>query len=312
MPYNQPKLCPDASWNPNAMTFINSSVVGVNPYKIFVNTNNTIYLANQHVNEILVFLEGNTTPIRNISILGSPWTFFLSASGDIYAEGSNGIDKVTLNSTIGVSIWQTCRWCSDIFVDINDVLYCSVEGQHQVIAKSVKNHSASVKIVAGTSVAGNLSNMLNNPVGIFVSTHFDLYVADCDNNRIQLFRSGQLSATTVAGTGSSISTIALNKPTSVVLDANQYLFIADSENNRIVSSGPNGFRCIVGCSGTSGSSSDQLKKPRCLSFDRYGNIFVTDSDNLRIQKFILTTNSCCKYDNTDLHIQRLPISNVYY
>ena len=312
MPYNQPKLCPDASWNPNAITFINSTVVEWNPYKILVNTNNTIYLANQDVNKILVFSEGNTTPIRNISILGKPWTFFVSTSGDIYAEGPAGIDKVTLNSTIGVSIWQMCAWCSDIFVDINDVLYCSVNGKHQVVAKSVKNDSALVKIVAGTSIAGTLSNMLNNPVGIFLGTNFDLYVADCDNNRIQLFRSGQLSATTVAGTGSSISTIALNKPTAVVLDANQYLFIADSENNRIIGSGPNGFRCIVGCSSTSGSSSDQLNKPRSLSFDHYGNIFVTDSDNRRIQKFILMTNSCCKYDNIDLYIQTLSISNVYY
>ncbi len=41
--YNQPKLCPNSSWNPNATTFANFSTLGSQPFGIFVNTNNTIY-----------------------------------------------------------------------------------------------------------------------------------------------------------------------------------------------------------------------------------------------------------------------------
>jgi sugar lactone lactonase YvrE len=138
--------------------------------------------------------------------------------------------------------------------------------------------------------------MLYNPQGIYVDINFNLYVADSRNNRIQLFQSGQLNATTIAGNGAP-ETIMLNNPTDVVLDADGYIFIVDSKNYRIVGSGPNGFRCIVGCSGASGSLSNQLNSPQAMAFDSYGNIFVTDYNNNRIQKFLLATNSCGTYNN---------------
>jgi hypothetical protein len=47
-----------------------------------------------------------------------------------------------------------------------------------------------------------------------------------------------------------------------------------------------------------GSAANQLSMPRHLSFDSYGNIFVVDGYNNRIQKFLLATNSCGKYDHT--------------
>ena len=221
----------------------------------------------------------------------------MTTSGDIYAENSlstDHVDKFTLNSSIGIPVLYTCRWCYDIFVDINDVLYCSIDGQHQVFAKSLKNDSSQLNIVAGTGTMGSLPNMLNRPSGIFVDTNFDLYVADFGNHRIQLFPPGQLTATTVAGNGSLNLTITLNRPNSIVLDADKYLFIADTGNSRIIGSGPNGFRCIIGCSGVNGSLSDQLNNARSFSFDHYGNIFVADFGNRRIQKFILMANSCGK------------------
>ena len=126
---------------------------------------------------------------------------------------------------------------------------------------------------------------------IFVDISFNLYVADCLNNRIQLFRPGQLNGTTIAGDGASQS-ITLSYPADIVLDADGYLFIVDFGNNRIVRLGPNGFQCIVGCTNTGGSAADQLNGPYSLSFDSYGNLFVTDFYNNRIQKFLLATNSC--------------------
>jgi DNA-binding beta-propeller fold protein YncE len=136
--------------------------------------------------------------------------------------------------------------------------------------------------------------MLYNPQGIFVDSNLNLYVADFSNNRIQFFLAGQLSGTTIAGNGVSIS---LYGPSGITLDADGYLFTVDCSNSRVVGSGPNGFRCLVGCSGY-GSASDQLWNPQGLSFDSYGNMFVTDGSNYRIQKFFLATNSCGKCHNT--------------
>jgi DNA-binding beta-propeller fold protein YncE len=186
---------------------------------------------------------------------------------------------------------RTCQKCWDIFVDISNMLYCSLGERHQIIAKSLNYSTNTFSIVAGTGSADIALNTLNNPRGIFVDINFDLYVADCGNDRIQLFHSGKLFGTTIIGNGSSNSTITLNCPTGIILDGDQYLYIVDHNNHRIVKSGPNGFQCLLACSGSSGSASNQLNGPWSLSFDSYGNIFVTDQGNSRIQKFVLSINS---------------------
>ena len=186
--------------------------------------------------------------------------------------------------------------CIGLFVDITNSIYCSSDLQHRVFKKWLGDKNASVMTsVAGNGSAGSAVNQMNNPNGIFVDTNFDLYVADRGNDRIQLFRLRQSNGTTVAGNTSPNSTITLNHPSNVILDANKYLFITDSYNNRIIGSDGKGFRCIVGCTGSPGSNFDQLSNPRSIAFDTSGNLYVVDRNNSRIQKFILSTNSCCKY-----------------
>jgi tripartite motif-containing protein 71 len=226
-----------------------------------------------------------------------PFALFVTITGDIYVDNGyyNGrVDKWAMGTNYSVPVMYVSSQCFGLFVDINNILYCSMRDLYQVVAKSLNSVSNVTTIVAGTGCSGSTSYMLNEPHGIFVDINLDLYVADSYNHRIQLFRSEQLGGTTVAGDESSSTTISLNYPTGIILDANKYLFIVDSWNNRIVGSGPNGFRCLVGCS-AGGSGSDQLVFPSALSFDSYGNMFVADWDNDRIQKFFLSTNSCGEY-----------------
>jgi hypothetical protein len=297
--YNQPKFCSDPSWNPNGITFADISIVGLNPQDIFINTNNTVFVPNQEKGQIVVLSEGSTTPTRIISgNLINPFSLFVTTSDDIYVDAYDsigGVSKWTLNTNINTVAMYVDQKCMSLFVDINNTLYCSMTYRHQVIKKWLDDNAATLVTVAGTGSSGSASDMLNQPHGIFVDTNFDLYVADCSNNRIQLFQLGQLTATTVAGSGSSTTTITLNGPTGIVLDADKYLFIADNLNNRIVGSGPNGFRCLVGCSGTAGSASNQFNWAQSLSFDSHGNMFVIDVGNNRIQKFVLSTNLCSMY-----------------
>jgi hypothetical protein len=116
-------------------------------------------------------------------------------------------------------------------------------------------------------------------------------VTDSENNRVQLFQSGESNGITVAGDESPNPTINLLCPTGIVLDAEKYLFIVDTDNGRIVGSGLNGFRCLVGCYGK-GSQSNRLGGPLSFSFDRFGNMFVADHENSRIQKFEYLGKSC--------------------
>jgi hypothetical protein len=281
----------------NATTLANQSLVGYYPYGLFVNTNNTLYVAEPDYSRIQVWLEGDITPTKTISgNIGYPYSIFVTSSGDIYVDNAmlyGEVDKWVLNATTGIPVMNITGNCYGLFVSINNTLYCSLTDLHQVVTRSLDDVSNTLRIVAGTGCYGSASNMLYYPFGIFVDMNFNLYVADYINSRIQLFPPGQSNATTVAGSGAS-GTITLSYPTGVVLDADGYLFIVDSGNSRIVGSGPTGFECVAGCSGY-GSSSDQLNSPQSMAFDSYGNIFVADSGNGRIQIFTLATNSCGMY-----------------
>ena len=218
------------------------------------------------------------------------------SNGNIYVDNgysNHRIDRWMWNASTHVPVMYVDQSCYALFVDINNLLYCSINNLHQIVTQSLDNPSNITTIVAGIGCNGSTSFLLSYPSGIFVDINLDLYVADSGNNRIQLFESGQSNGSTVAGYG-ALNTISLNYPTGIILDALKYLFIVDQNNHRIVSSGPNGFRCLIGCLG-SGSASYQLLNPHSMAFDNVGNIFVTDSGNTRIQKFLLLNNTLSKF-----------------
>ncbi len=296
--YNQPKLCPSATWNTDAITLPKGSASLVELAGIFINLDNNIYVTDAGNNEVLVWLNDGVSPTSIIlNGLSYPKSIFVDIVGDIYVDNGNAegrVDKWSSTTNTSVSVMSVPSSCYGLFVDTDDNLYCSIHNKHQVVTRWLYSNASNLTTVAGTGAEDSASDTLSYPYGIFVDVNFDLYVADYRNDRIQLFRSGELNGTTVAGVKSSNTTITLTAPTGVVLDADKYLFIVEYGNSRIVGSGPLGFRCIVGCSDLDSSESNKLSNPWSLSFDSHGSIFVTDWQNKRIQKFLLSTNSCSK------------------
>ena len=294
--YSQPKLTSCASWNPNATTFTNYTANTMSSAAVFVNTNNTVYIANSaSLMQALVWIENSLVPAQNLPRdFMQPRGLFITNTSDVYVVNgaSNGrIDWWTWLGTIGTFITNGNETCFSLVIDANDNLYCSLSLSHRVIKRSLNMSSNTTTVVAGNGSPGSSSSSLNSPRGILVTISFDLYVADCGNNRVQLFLSGQLNAITVAGNGAS-GMIVLNCPVAITLDGNGYLFIVDQNNHRIVGSGLSGFRCIVGCSGQNGSASSQLQSPRSLTFDTDGSLMVGDWGNARVQKFVLASQRC--------------------
>ncbi|CAF1283216.1 unnamed protein product [Adineta steineri] len=295
--FNKPNFCWTAIWNSTGITIANQSIVGEEPCAIFVNTNNTIYVANRQNKTIVIWQEESVNPTKiitgNFTLLNS---LFVTSNGDIYIddryEKNGGVQKWIAETSAFVTVMNTNSSCWSLFVDIIDTLYCSMYFDHQVVKRSLNDPATNPnRVAAGTGIQGSDLNQLNRPYGIFVDVNLDLYVTDCFNHRVQLFQPGESNGITVAGSTSLNPTITLNGPTGITLDAEKYLFIVDSNNHRIVGSGLYGFRCLVGCYGW-GSQSNQLNKPFSFSFDHSGNMFVTDQDNHRIQKFQYLEASC--------------------
>lgn len=297
---NQPNFCPSVTWNTDGVTIGNSSIVGTNPYGLFVNLNNTLFVVSQQYQRILIWSDGAINPYRNISgNLGTPYSIFTTVSGDIFVDNYvsyTAVYKWSLNSSNSSSNYAMTipQSCYSLFVDISNTIYCAAYSSHKIVKKWLFDNSNTSSLAAGTGIGGNSGNQLYSPAGIYVDSNFNLYVGDSGNNRIQFFPFGRMNATTLVSS-TTPGTIALYAPNGVVLDMNGYLFISDSSNHRIVGQGPTGFQCIIGCSGTSGSSTSQLSSPRQISFDTYGNLYVADQGNNRIQKFILASNSCSKF-----------------
>ena len=270
-------------------------MIGVLPYGIFIDGINNVYTPSRASNFVLIWSQWGVLS-KNISgNLTSSFSVYVSITGNVYIDNgySNGrVDQILFNTSTTVAVMRVNGSCYGLFIDVNNYLYCSMRDYHQVMKILLNNGTTIPTVAAGNGSAGSAPNMLNSPQGIYVDGNLNLYVADCGNNRIQVFQSNQFNGVTVAGNGAS-GTISLACPTGVVLDTDGYLFIVDSNNHRIVGAGWNGFRCIVGCSG-GGSTVAQLAFPQSMAFDSYGNIFVTDRNNSRIQKFTLQKANCCK------------------
>ncbi|CAF4385575.1 unnamed protein product, partial [Adineta steineri] len=186
-----PNFCASTTWYTDAITFANSSTAGASVFGVFVSINNTVYVANQQTNKVIVWFEGSINPDKILSgSLNSPYDLFVTSQGGIYVDngGTNGrVDKFSLNSNISTSVMSVPFECLGMFVDITNTLYCSTFTSQQVVKKWLNNNVLTSTIVAGTGTAGSTATTLNQPSGIVVDAKINLYVSDSANNRIQLF-----------------------------------------------------------------------------------------------------------------------------
>jgi hypothetical protein len=273
------------------------SINGSEPHGIFVDTNNYIYVSYVTTQNVFIWSNDNTTLTRNISgNINEPHSLFVTSNGDIYIDnGKNGsINIWTVNDTnSSIAMDNVRESCFGLFIDINDTIYCSISEQNKVIKRSLQYSKSNWTLAAGNGNSGPTPNQLHSPHGIFVDVNFELYVADCGNNRIQHFQHGELTGTTMTKEDT------LNCPTGVVLDGDSNIYIVDNKNNRIVMTMLNSteVRCLVGCSNDTKRDSKNLNHPIGISFDTVGNMYVSDTGNDRVQKFLLFTNSCGKCED---------------
>ena len=234
------------------------------PNGLFVDNNKNIYVSDYANERILKFYSGSSSATRGAIVAGghanggnmnqfAPHGVYVDGSGNIYVS-SFSFDFVlkfpaaSTSATYGFIVAggyggggdsaQQLNYPMDVYMDDSANLYV-VDGGNNRIQKfpagSIEGTDGVT--VAGGNNAGTAANQLNNPTGIFVDRHGNIYVADYENNRIQEFPSGSTSATsgiTVAGgNGQGDSANQLNHPSGVYVDEYGNLYVADDGNNRI-------------------------------------------------------------------------------
>ena len=145
-------------------------------------------MARYHGGQILIWRNASATPTTTIlANLSYPSSLFVTGDEQILVNNdypNPQVDRWLSNGTRHSSLMSGCSKCSGLFVDAMNNLYCSQGNNHQVVKTSLQSPTNALTIVAGTGCFGSAANMLNLPIGIFVTIDFDLYVADYWNSRV--------------------------------------------------------------------------------------------------------------------------------
>jgi len=251
------------------------SIQFVYPYGIWLDHSGNIYVSDQTNNTDQYSVNSRVQMFR----AGST-----SATGGITVAGGNGpgFGADQLYNPAGICM------------DSSGNLYIADFGNNRIQEFPAGSTSLSSGLtVAGGNLQGNLPFQLSDPEGVFVDNSGNIYVADADNNRIQMFPAASTNAsngiTVAGGRGLGAEAYQLSYPDAVFVDGGGNLYVADYLNNRVQKfpsgsdSTTNGVT-VAGGNGM-GSNANQLNSPTGIFLDRSGNLYVADFYNNRIQMF---------------------------
>jgi hypothetical protein len=138
--------------------------------------------------------------------------------------------------------------------------------------------TTSVVTVAGGNGIGSASDQLNFPAGICLDSAGNIFIADLNNNRIQMWYPGFSFGITVAS--------GISWPLDVSVDRVGNIYAVDDLGDRVKmwAIGANSWVTVAGGNGK-GPLSHQLNRPQGVYVDSVGNVYVADTYNHRIQKW---------------------------
>ncbi len=221
---------------------------------------------------------------------------------EIKFGSSDDNDQNYLGFPVGIAIQKSTR---DIYVT-------------DTVTDSISVFGSSGNFFFKFGSAGSDDGEFRNPASIIIDDSKDiLYVADTDNDRIQIFElvgsnncpqgtneivDGVCFVDEFGSTGSDDG--EFNSPGGLALDtSNDLLYVADADNDRIqifelVDSNncPQGTNeivngiCFVDEFGSTGSDDGEFNSPTGLALDTSNDLlYVADTDNDQIQAFIIFT-----------------------
>ena len=191
------------------------------PMGVATDTNGKVY-----------FTDNGNYKIRMVSSTGIITTF--AGTG---TQGSNGDGGAATSAQL--------YYPYGVAVDISGKVYIADSGNHKI---RMVSSTGIITTIAGTRTEGSngdggaaTSAQLYWPYGVAVDISGNVYIADCNNNKIRMVSStGIITTFTGTGTrgrsgdGGTATSAQLYNPIGVAADGNgQRVYIADSGNNKI-------------------------------------------------------------------------------
>ncbi|CAF1467374.1 unnamed protein product [Rotaria sordida] len=146
-------------------------------------------------------------------------------------------------------------------------------------------------IIAGIGGSpGSNASQFQTPVDIALGSSNTFYIIDYLNHRVQYWKIGNLSGTTVAGQASaSAGTTAayLTYPTGLYVDSNDNIYVSDSGNNcvQLWNNGTSVGTMVAG-TGVPGSANNQLRNPYGIVQDpSTKTLYIADYNNHRVMSY---------------------------
>jgi len=289
-----------------------------NPQGVCVDSTGNVFLADL----------GNHR-VRMIAKTGGTNYGVVMTAGNIYTIAGTGTQGKGANGAPLISALDTPQ---SVFVDSAGNVFIADYGNSRVrmIATTggtnygVVMTANNIYTIAGTGTAGTgadgaapLTSALSYPIGVFVDSAGNVFIADYGNNRVRMIaKTGGTNygvvmtagnIYTIAGTGTlgtgangAPLTSALSQPQSVSIDSAGNVFIADTNNHRvrmIAKTGGTNYGVVmtagniytIAGTGTQGKGTDgaplisALNTPIAVFVDSAGNVFIADYGNHRVR-----------------------------
>jgi sugar lactone lactonase YvrE len=166
-------------------------------------------------------------------------------------------------------------------------LYVADAGNHRVQIFDITNPAAPsyVTTLGTTGVVGSDNSHFNHPEGVGVDANY-IYVADSNNNRVQIFNRTTYAYVATLGTGYGQGNYQFNHPTDVVVDSAGNIYVADNYNRRVQQY--NSSRVYQRTYGTTGVSyvtdGYHYYYPRGVAVAQDGSIYIVEERGHRLVK----------------------------
>jgi hypothetical protein len=177
-----------------------------------------------------------------------------------------------------------------VFVDTSGNIYIADSENHRV-QKWMPGATEGTTVAGGNGKGiatqyAKVRNQLHTPMGVFVTTNGDVYVADTGNHRIQKWVVGATTGLTVAE-GTVVNGEYLSQPQGVFVTANGDVYVADTGTSRVTKWIPGSPDSINITSYTNGSAdANQLNGTSAVYINAFGDAYIADYGNNRIQKWL--------------------------